>query len=118
MKKRMNSTAWASAGPGSADEEDLGRSAELHLAEHGKDPLQQLALADLGEIDHVDIVAYAGAIGRRIIIAEHRQPLAPADRHLRNERHQVVRYAARILADQPAFMRADRVEVAQHANAP
>ena len=55
----------------------------------------------LGEIDHVDIVAHAGAVGRVVVVAEDLQPRALADRDLRHVRHQVVRDAARILADRP-----------------
>ena len=58
----------------------------------GEDPAQRRDVAG-GEVDDVDVVAHAGAVGRRVVVAEHAQPLAAPDRHLRDEGHQVVRDA-------------------------
>ena len=68
------------------------------------------------QIDHMDIIAHAGAVGGVVIAAEHAQARQQPRRHLRHIRHQVVRNAVRILADQPALMRADGVEIAQQAH--
>ena len=68
------------------------------------------------KIDHVDIVAHAGAVGRVVIVAEDVEMIAAADRHLRDEGHEVVGDAARVLADESAAVRADGVEVAQQAD--
>ncbi|ABA48535.1 hypothetical protein BURPS1710b_3148 [Burkholderia pseudomallei 1710b] len=70
------------------------------------------------EIDDVDVIAHAGAVGRRVVAAEHAQLLELAHRDLRDVRHQVVRNAGRVLADEAAFVRADRIEVAQRRDAP
>ncbi len=69
------------------------------------------------EIDHVDVVAHAGAVARGPVGSEHRQALALADRGLRDAREKVVRDVARILADQAARMRANWVEVTQRHDA-
>ena len=71
-----------------------------------------------GQVAHVDVVAHAGAVRRRIVAAEHLQVGALAHGHLRDVGHQVVGYAGRVLADQAAGMRADRIEVAQHGDLP
>ncbi len=65
------------------------------------------------QIHHVDVVAYAGTVTGRVVAAEHLQPFAQAHRHLAYVRHQVVRDARGVLADQAGRMRAHRVEVAQ-----
>src|SRR5690606_12343411 len=54
------------------------------------------------QVHDVDVIAYPGAIGSRIVIAEYRKPGAAPDGDLGDERHQVVRNAARIFADQAA----------------
>ena len=68
----------------------------------------------LGKIDHVDVVAHAGAVLRRVIVAENAEALELSDRDLRDIRDEIVRDAVRVLADHAALMRADRVEVAQN----
>ena len=70
------------------------------------------------KIHDVDIVAHAGAVGRIIVVAEHVQALQPADGRLRDVGHEVVRHAARILADEAARVRTDGVEVAQQHDRP
>src|SRR3954471_7201559 len=65
------------------------------------------------EIHDVDVVAHAGAVGRRIIVAPDAQRGLLADRDLRDVREEIVRNAARVLADRSRGMRADRIEVAQ-----
>mmetsp|Transcript_59436 Transcript_59436/g.140553 ORF Transcript_59436/g.140553 Transcript_59436/m.140553 type:complete len:323 (+) Transcript_59436:955-1923(+) len=71
-----------------------------------------------GKVGDMDVVAHAGAVGRRIVIAEHRQLVAPAHRHLGHVGHQVVGRAARVFADATALVSADRVEVAQGCGLP
>ncbi len=72
----------------------------------------------LGEVDHVDVVAHAGAVARGPVAAVHVEVGAPAHRHLHEERHEVVGDPAGILAELARGVGADRVEVAQHAHAP
>ncbi|MCG3168459.1 MAG: hypothetical protein POELPBGB_04265 [Bacteroidia bacterium] len=66
----------------------------------------------------MDVIPHAGAVRRRIIVAVNIERLAPTHRHLCDEGHEVVRHAARILADQPALVRTDGVEVAQQRDLP
>ena len=66
----------------------------------------------------MDIVAHAGAVMRGVVTAEHRELRPLAHRHLRDEGHEVVGDAARILADAARGMSAHRVEVAQDADRP
>jgi hypothetical protein len=44
--------------------------------------------------------------------------LTLSDCHLRHKRHQVVRNAQRVFTDEPAFVRANRIEIAQNTNPP
>ena len=71
-----------------------------------------------GKVGYMNIIAHAGAIRRFVIAAEDRKFIAPADRHLRDTGHQVLRCALRILAEQAAFMRANRIEITQQCYAP
>ncbi len=66
----------------------------------------------------MDVVAFAGAVSRVVVVAVDRQALQLADRDLCDVRHQVVGDAGRVLADQAALVRADRVEVTQQRDAP
>ena len=70
------------------------------------------------EIDDVQIVAHARAVRCGIVVAEYAQILAPSGGGLGDVRHQIVRDAARVLADESARMRADGVEVPQQHNGP
>ena len=72
----------------------------------------------LDEIHDVDVVANAGAVGRRIIAAENVQALASAVGDLRHIRQEIIRHAIRRLADQSAFMGANRVEITQARDSP
>jgi len=66
----------------------------------------------------VDVVAHACAVRRRIITAENAEPLPAAHGHLADVGHQVVGIPAGILADEPAGMGADGIEVAQQGDLP
>ena len=66
----------------------------------------------------MDVVAHAGAVGRVVVAAEDLQELALAHRDLGDVGHQVVRDAARVLAEGAAGVRAHRVEVAQVGDRP
>ena len=70
------------------------------------------------EVHDVDIVAHARAVRRVIVVAKDAQALAAADGRLRDIGHEVVRHAARVLADEAARVRADGVEVAQQHDRP
>jgi hypothetical protein len=68
------------------------------------------------EIDDVDVVADAGAVGRVVVVAEDRQLLELAHCDLHDERHQIVRQPRRVLADAAALVGTDRIEVPQEAH--
>ncbi len=70
------------------------------------------------EIDHMNVVAYPGTVARRIVATEYAQLLANAGGNLRDIRHQVVRNALRVFADQAARVSTRRIEVPQQGNAP
>ena len=72
----------------------------------------------LREIDHMDVVAHAGAVNRRPVAAEDAQPFASANGHLRDEGHQIIGHSLRVLTDAPARMRTNRIEVTQIADRP
>ena len=72
----------------------------------------------VGQIHYVDVVAHAGAVFGRVVVAKNRQRLATAYRYLGDIRHQVVRNALRIFTHVARRMGADRVEVAQQGDAP
>ena len=67
----------------------------------------------LRQIDNMNVVAHTGAVRRGIVVAEHVQMVALADGGLRNIRHKIIGNAVRMLADFSAFVRTDRVEIAQ-----
>ena len=81
------------------------------------EPLQGLEMAT-GEVDDVDVVAHAGAVHRGVVGAEDGNLLTAADGDLGDEGEEVVGNALRVLADTPARVGADGVEVAQDGNAP
>jgi hypothetical protein len=61
---------------------------------------------------NVDIVAHSRAVTGRIVVAKDLQEGKVTVRHSCQGRHQVVRRAKRIFADQRAAMSPSRVEVA------
>ena len=67
----------------------------------------------LRQVHDVDEVSLARSVRSRVVIAEDGEALTLADGGLGDERHQVVRHAARQFADQRRRMRSDRVEVPQ-----
>ena len=90
---------------GAEVDRDLARLAVAQGAKRGDVGLRQ--------IDHVDVVAHAGAVPRGVVVAEDADLGAQAGGRLGHERHEVVRHAAGQFADQPAFVRASRIEVAK-----
>lgn len=64
-------------------------------------------------IDNMDVVADASAINRVVIVAEYHQFRALAGGDLGNVGHEVVGCSLRVFTNQAAFVRADRIEVAQ-----
>ena len=72
----------------------------------------------VGEVNHVDVVAQAGAVRGGVVVAEHHQLFAAADGHLGDEGHQVVGDALRVFADPAGRVGAHRVEVAQQGDVP
>ena len=70
------------------------------------------------QVDYVNIVAYARAIRRGVVVAKHGQALAVAHSHLGDERHHVVRNTGSIFAYQATRVGSEWVEIAQHAYLP
>ena len=66
-----------------------------------------------GQVDHVDVVAHAGAVMRGVVVAEDVQLLQLADGDLGDVGHEVVGDVVGVLADEAALVGADGVEVAQ-----
>ena len=66
-----------------------------------------------GQIDDVDIVADAGAVGRVVVVAEDAQLGADASGRLGEVRHEVLRRTRGAFADLGRWVRADRVKVAE-----
>ena len=54
----------------------------------------------------MDVVAQRGSVGGGVVAAEDAQLLAPTDGDLRDEWHEVVGDALRVLADGPGLVRA------------
>ena len=67
----------------------------------------------LSEVEHVDKVADAGAVGRVVVIAEHGEAGTDADSRLREVGDKVSGNAIRHFADDARGVRADGVEVAK-----
>ena len=74
--------------------------------------LERLQVA-LGQIDDVQIVAQAGAVGRGIVVAENRQLFELSGGDAGDIGHQIVGNAVGILTQQTGFVRTDGVEVTQ-----
>ena len=70
------------------------------------------------QINHMDVIAHAGAVRRRPIVPEHTQQRQASRCHAGDEGHQVVGNARWVFADQAALVRAHRVEVPQRGNPP
>lgn len=70
------------------------------------------------EVDDVDVVADAGAVVCRVVVAENSQQLQLADGDLGNVRHEIVGLAVGVFADAAADVRSDGVEVAQRNYVP
>src|SRR5450830_24949 len=70
------------------------------------------------QVDHVDVIAHAGAVRSRVIAAIHGQLLTLAAGHLGDVGHQVVGNAVRGFTDQAAFVGTHGIEVAQQRDAP
>ena len=66
----------------------------------------------------MDVVAHAGTVGRRIVIAEDSEFLALAHSHLGDIGHQVVGDAVGVLTDASAGVRSHGVKVAQQDDVP
>ena len=72
----------------------------------------------LGQVDHVDVVAHAGAVRGVVIVAVDLNGLQLTNRDLGHVRGEVCRNALRILAKQAGLVSANRVEVAQQHDGP
>mmetsp|Transcript_7252 Transcript_7252/g.16918 ORF Transcript_7252/g.16918 Transcript_7252/m.16918 type:complete len:202 (-) Transcript_7252:613-1218(-) len=66
-----------------------------------------------GEVDNVNVVAHACAIGGVVVAAEDRDLLEAAHGDLRDVRHEIVGQALGVLADEAARVATNGVEVAQ-----
>src|SRR5690606_20693800 len=89
-----------------------GAEIDIGAARLAKQELERVGMG-AGQVDHVDVVAYAGAVHGRPVAAEHRKPLPLPHGHLADVGHEVVGYATGRFADQAGGVRTDRVEVAQ-----
>ena len=72
----------------------------------------------VSQVNHVDVVAHAGAVNGRVVVTEDVQVLAATHSNLRDEGHQVVRDARRVLTDTAGLVRTNGVEVTQQSNVP
>ncbi len=85
-----------------------------HFAAH---PAQRGHVA-AREINHMDVVAHAGSVRGVVVVAEHPNAFQLSHGYLRHIGKQVVGDALGVLADKPAFVGADGVEVAQEHDVP
>ena len=69
-----------------------------------------------GQVDNMNVVAHAGSVGGRVVIAKDVDLLQLADSDLGDVGHEVVGDAVGVLADQAGRMRTDGVEVTQQRN--
>ena len=70
------------------------------------------------QIDNVDIVAHAGAIGSGVVVAEYGEFGQFAGSHLANVGQQIIRNTVGLLADAAAGVCADGVEITQQNHTP
>ena len=70
------------------------------------------------EVDDVDIISHARAVGGGVVVAEDADLLELPARHLRHIGHQVVGDALGVFADEPRSVRAHGVEIAQQDDVP
>ena len=71
----------------------------------------------LGYFDHMNVISNSRSVRRVVISPENIQPLEPPDRDLGHKWQEIVGTPLD-LANQPAFVRADGVQVAKYADAP
>ena len=81
------------------------------------EPVQSREVS-LRKVDDVDVIAHAGAVVCRVVVAEDRQALELADSDLRDVRHEVVRDSTGIFTNFAGLMRADRVEITEKRGVP
>ena len=67
-----------------------------------------------GKVHHMNIIAYARAVRRRIIVAENAHFIQLAHRNFCDIRAQIVGDPVRILADQSRFVCSHGIEIAQN----
>lgn len=70
------------------------------------------------KVDNVDVVAYAGAIGGGVVVAEHLNALQLSNGNLGNVGKQVVWDVLRVFADATGNVRTDGIEVAKQNDVP
>ncbi len=109
-----NAGAGAVGGRRALDGAQADGLARADLAAHVVECLHMPA----SQVNHVDVVAHAGAVGRGVVVAEHLDALQLAHGNLRNVGQQVVGDVLRVFADAPGNMGADGVEVAQQHHVP
>ena len=71
----------------------------------------------LSQIDHMQIIAQAGSVGRGIVVAEYGELFQLPRGNAGNIGHEIVGNPVRILAQQAGFVRADGIEIAQQHGA-
>ena len=68
------------------------------------------------QIEYVYIISHAGAVVRRVIVAEDAESLQFTNCHLRNIRHKVVGDTVGVLSDESALVRSDWVEISEQGD--
>ena len=64
----------------------------------------------------MNVISNSRSVRRVVVSPENIQPLEPPDRDLGHKWQEIVRHSHWIFANQPAFVRADGVEVAKYAD--
>ena len=67
----------------------------------------------IGKIDYMYIITDTGAIVSFVVIAKYAETFAFADGNLCDIRYEIVWNSFWIFADQSAFVRSDRIEIAE-----
>ena len=88
--------------------EDAGRVREMRERRH----------VTLGQVGHMDVVAHAGTVVRRIVIAEDFNLRPLPERDLHEDGKEIIGRACRRLADLTGSIRTRRVEVAEQRDSP
>lgn len=95
-----------------------GQGLVLGYRQHFKRARARACDVRLRQVHHMNVVPDCCAISCPIVIPEHLKLWPLTRSHLLHVRHQVVRHSDRVLSDEAAWMRSDRVEVAEDQELP